>query len=64
MRKCQYWHFCFCQVSVERRVLDLDSEAMKGPGSIPIGGIVLSLDFFLFSRSKNKNANIGISVRM
>ena len=35
-----------CQVSVERRVLDLESEAMRGPGSIPTGGNILSLDFF------------------
>ena len=27
-----------CQVSVERMVLDLESEAMKGLGSIPTGG--------------------------
>ena len=31
------------QVSVERIVLDLESE---GPGSIPTGGNILSLDFF------------------
>ena len=50
-----------CQVSVESRVLDLESEA---PGSIPTGGNILSLAFFLFSRSKDENANIGISVRL
>ena len=33
-----------CQVSVERIVLDLESEAMRGPGSIPTGGNVSSLD--------------------
>ena len=27
-------------------MLDLESEAMKGPGSIPTGGNILSLDFF------------------
>ena len=27
-----------CQVSVERIVLDLESEAMRSPGSIPTGG--------------------------
>ena len=27
-----------CQVSIERRVLDLISEVMRGPGSIPTGG--------------------------
>ena len=26
-----------CQVSVERRVMDLESEAMRGLGSIPAG---------------------------
>ena len=52
-----------CQVSAERRVLDLESEAMRGPGSIPTGGNILSLEFFL-SGSKYENANIAISVRM
>ena len=33
---------------------------MRGPGSIPTQGNILSLDFFLFLRSKDKNANIGI----
>ena len=37
-----------CQVSVERIVLDLESEAMRGLGSIPIGGNILSLNFFCF----------------
>ena len=46
-----------CQVSVERKVLDLESEAW---GSIFTGGYILSLDFFLFSRSKASDANIGI----
>ena len=27
-----------CQVSVERMVLDLESEVMRGPGSITTGG--------------------------
>ena len=48
-----------CQVSVERRVLDLESEAMRGLGSIPTGGKILSLEF-LFSHSKAFGANIGI----
>ena len=47
-----------CQVSVEKRVLGLESEAMRGPGSIPTGGNILSLDFI--SRSKASYANIGI----
>ena len=34
-----------CQVSVERIVLDLESEAMRGPGSIPTGGNILSMNF-------------------
>ena len=45
-------------VKLERIVLDLESEAMRGLGSIPTGGNILSLDFFLFLRSKDKNANI------
>ena len=35
-----------CQVSVERIVLDLESEVTRGPGSIPTRGNILSLDFF------------------
>ena len=35
-----------CQVSVERIVLDLDSEVMRGPGSIPTGNNILSLNLF------------------
>ena len=37
---------------------------MRGLGSIPTGGNILSLDIFLFSHSKDENANIGISVLM
>ena len=47
-----------CQVSVERIVLDLESEVMRGPGSIPTGGNILLMDFI--SRSKASDANIGI----
>ena len=36
------------QVSVERIVLDLESEAMRNLGSIPTGGNFLSLEFFVF----------------
>ena len=36
---------------------------MRGLGSIPEGGNILSLEF-LFSRRKDENAAIGISVRM
>ena len=46
-----------CQVSVERRVLDLESEAMKGLCSSPTGDI---LSFDLISHSKLSDANIGI----
>ena len=35
-----------CQVSVEIIVLDLESEGMRGPGSIPTGSNILSLDCF------------------
>ena len=37
-----------CQVSPEIIVLDLESEVMRGPGSIPTGGKILLLDFFCF----------------
>ena len=47
-----------CQVSAERIVLDLESEVMRGPGSLPIGGNILSLDFF--SHNKASDANIDI----
>ena len=43
-----------CQVSVKRRVLDLESEAMRGLGSIPTGGNILSLEFFCFHAVKTK----------
>ena len=39
-------------------VLNLESEAMRGLGSIPTGGNILSVDFFL--HSKASDANIGI----
>ena len=47
-----------CQVSVDRIVLDLESEVIRDSGSIPTGGNILSLDFF--SRSKASDVNIGI----
>ena len=40
-------------------MLDLESDAMRGPGSIPTRGNILSLDFF--SHSKAFDANIGIN---
>ena len=39
-----------CQVSVERRVLDLESEVMRGPDSIPTGGYILLLEFFVIAK--------------
>ena len=48
-----------CLIGSERRVLGLDSEAMRGPGSIPIGGNILLLEF-LFSHSEASDANIDI----
>ena len=47
-----------CQVSPERIALDLESEVMRGLGSIPSWGKILSPDFI--SRSKDSDANIGI----
>ena len=35
---------------------------MRRPGSIPTGGSILSLDFFLFSHSTDENANFGIFI--
>ena len=35
-------------------MLDLESEAMRGLGSIPTGGNILSLDFFCFHAVKTK----------
>ena len=39
-------------------MLDLESEAMRGPGSISTGGNILSLDFLHVVRASD--ANIGI----
>ena len=39
-------------------MLDLESEAMRGQGSIPTGGNILSLDFFPLSKASD--VNIGI----
>ena len=49
-----------CQVSVERRVLDLESKVHERPGFyyIPTWGKILSLDFI--SHSKTSDANIAI----
>ena len=47
------------QVSVERRVLDLESEVKRSPGSIPTRGNIFHW-IFLFSRRKVSAANIGI----
>ena len=43
-------------------MLDLESEAMRGPGSIPTVGNILSLDFFL--RSKASDAIIANFVNL
>ena len=40
-------------------MLDLESEVMRGPGYISIGGNIFHW-IFLFSRSKVYDANIGI----
>ena len=48
-----------CQISSERIVLDLESEVMRGPGSIPTGSNIF-LWIILFSHSKASAANIGI----
>ena len=45
-----------CLTSSERIVSDLESEVMRGQGSIPTGGNILSLNFFLFLHSKDENA--------
>ena len=49
-------------VSVERIVLYLESEVMRGPGSIPTRGNIIHWIFFLLSRNKTSDANIGIIV--
>ena len=43
-------HWSTCQVSVERIVLNLESEVLRGLGSIPTGGNILSLEFFVFTQ--------------
>ena len=45
-----------CKVSPERRVLDLESEVMRGPGSIPTRGNILLIDL-LFSHCKGSVVN-------
>ena len=53
-QKVKYLLSNTCQFSVERRVLDLESEVMRGPGSIPTGGSILSLDYICFHAVKMK----------
>ena len=48
-----------CQVSLERIVLDLESEIMRGQGFISTGDNIFHW-IFLFSCSKASNANICI----
>ena len=43
-----------CQFSVQKIVLDLESEAMRGLGSIPTMGNILSLEYFCFHVVKTK----------
>ena len=38
-----------CPISVERTVLDLESEVMSGLGSIPTRGNILLLEIFVFT---------------
>ena len=38
-----------CQVSPDRIALDLESEVMRGPGSIPSGGSIFIGFFFVFT---------------
>ena len=45
---------------VQKGVLDLESEVMRGPGSIPTGGNIVHWIFFLISHRKVSAANIGI----
>ena len=49
-----------CQFSPERRVLDLESEVTRGPGSIPIWGNIFHW-IILYSRSKAFDTNISIN---
>ena len=47
-----------CLTRSGRRVLDLETEVMRGLGSMPTGGNILSFDFFLFFfYSKASDAN-------
>ena len=48
-----------CQVSVERIVFDLESEVLRGPGSLLTGGKNFYWNI-LFSHSKASDANFGI----
>ena len=49
-----------CLTRSGRRVLDLETEVMRGLGSMPTGGNILSFEFFCFFYSKASDANIGI----
>ena len=53
-----------CQICVERIVLDLESEVMRGLSSIPTAGNILPLEFFCFHAVKTKMPISGISLRM
>ena len=78
-QKCQLWHLRLYLVKTKMNPVikwyppcgeepepsysksNMESE---GIGSIPTMGIILSKEFNLFSKSKNKSATIGISMRM
>ena len=47
------------QLSLERIVFDMESEVMRGPGTLPKRGNIFHW-IFLFSHSKASDANIGI----
>ena len=53
-----------CQVSVERIVLDWNQRLWEAHVLFPLGVTFCHCIFFLFSRSKDENATIGISVHM
>ena len=48
-----------CKVSPERIVLDLESEVIRDPGSIPTG-VTFFTGFFCFHVVKASDVNIGI----
>ena len=55
-RSLKIWSIATWLTSSERKVLDLESEVMRGVGSIPTVGNISLLDLFFFSHSRDKNA--------